>query len=49
MNILNQYVKNIIKTGNLTESDIIKAKEDQDLLVKELGSIRKELDEILKK
>jgi len=48
MNMLNNYVKDIMKSGKLTDADIVRAKEDQRMLLQEIGSIRKELDEAIK-
>jgi hypothetical protein len=48
MNMLNNYVKDIMKSGKLTDADIVRAKEDQRMLLQEIGSIRKELDESIK-
>jgi phosphoketolase len=49
MNMLNNYVKDIMKSGKLTDADIVRAKEDQRMLLQEIVSIRKELDEVIKK
>jgi hypothetical protein len=47
MNLLNDYVGDIIKSGKFTEADIMRAKEDQQLILDELKHIRKDLDEVI--
>ena len=47
MNLLNDYVGDIIKSGKFTDADIMRAKEDQQLILDELKHIRKDLDEAI--
>jgi len=46
MSMLDQYIKNIIKTGKLTEADIEEARKDQKLILGEIETVRKELDDV---
>lgn len=47
MNYLNDYIKEIIVNGKLTDADLENAKMEQDELIQEMGLIKSKLDEII--
>ena len=47
MNLLKNYVDDLIVTGKMTDADMQNAKQDQQHLVNEVGKIKKGLDEII--
>jgi hypothetical protein len=47
MNILNQYLGDIIVSGKLTEKDINNTRREQDSIIKEMDKIKGDLDKII--
>jgi hypothetical protein len=47
MNYLNEYIKEIIAKGKLTDADLENAKMEQGELIQEMGQIKSKLDEIV--
>jgi len=47
MNYLNEYIKEIMVKGKLTDADLENAKMEQDELIQEMGQIKRTLDEIV--
>ena len=47
MNLLTDYVNDLIVTGKMTDEDIKKAKYDQIKLVEEMGTIKQSLEPLL--
>lgn len=47
MNLLNQYIGDIIVSGKLTEKDIHKTKTEQTEILREMDKIKHNLDEII--
>lgn len=47
MNIIKQYLNDIIVSGKLTKEDIIEAKREQKQILGEIGDIKGSLDEIM--
>ena len=47
MNIIKQYLNDIIVSGKLTKKDIMKAKHEQKHILGEIGDIKGSLDEII--
>ncbi len=47
MNYLNEYIKEIIVNGKLTDADLENAKMEQGELIQEMGQIKRTLDEIV--
>lgn len=48
MNILNQYLGDIMVSGKLTEKDINNTRHEQTSILKEMDKIKSNLDEIIK-
>ena len=48
MNLIQKHLDTLIREGGLTDQDIQKAEMDQQNVLKELGQMRKELDELIK-
>lgn len=48
MNILKQYIDDIIVSGKLTDEDILNAKKEQRGILTEITEIRRNLDELIK-
>jgi hypothetical protein len=48
MNILNQYLGDIVVSGKLTEKDIHNTRREQRGILKEMDNIKSSLDEIIK-
>jgi len=47
MQTLDQYLNDLMVTGNLTEQDMAKTKHDQHEILHEIGKIKKGLDELI--
>jgi hypothetical protein len=47
MNILNQYLGDIMVSGKLTEKDINNTRQEQNNIIKEMDKIKSSLDEII--
>jgi hypothetical protein len=47
MNILNQYLGDIMVSGKLTEKDINNTRQEQNDIIKEMDKIKSSLDEII--
>jgi hypothetical protein len=47
MNILNQYLGDIMVSGKLTEKDINNTRHEQNSIIKEMDKIKGDLDEII--
>ena len=47
MNYLNEYIKEIMVKGKLTDADLENAKMEQDELIQEMEQIKRTLDEIV--
>ena len=47
MNLLNQYIGDIMVSGKLTEKDIHKTKTEQNEILREMDKIKHNLDEII--
>jgi hypothetical protein len=47
MNILNQYLGDIMVSGKLTEKDINNTRHEQNSIIKEMDKIKVDLDEII--
>jgi hypothetical protein len=47
MDILNQYLNDIIVSGKMTEKDIHNTRDEQNEIIKEMDKIKKNLDEII--
>ena len=48
MNILNQYIGDIMVSGKLTDKDIQDTKAEQNNILSEMGKIKQELNEAMK-
>ena len=49
MTRLKEYVDNIVVTGKLTDEDLRAARKEQNHILKEIGNIKKDLDDLVKK
>jgi hypothetical protein len=47
MNILNQYLGDIMVSGKLTEKDINNTRHEQNSIIKEMDKIKGDLDKII--
>ena len=47
LEVLDEYIKDLTLSGNLTKHNIEDAKEEQSKILKEVGSIKKHLDSII--
>lgn len=48
MRLLQQYIDDIISSGQHTEKDILKSREEQNNILKEMDLIKRNLDDIIK-
>jgi hypothetical protein len=49
MELLNQYINDIMVSGKLTEQDIKNQKQERDMILREMDKIKKDLDGLIKK
>jgi hypothetical protein len=49
MELLNQYISDIMVSGKLTEQDIKNQKQERDMILREMDKIKKDLDGLIKK
>jgi hypothetical protein len=48
MELLNQYISDIMVSGKLTEQDIKNQKQERDMILREMDKIKKDLDGLIK-